>query len=91
MSFSFNPGTELWCRNTKPAQILQDAVSGWGIIEEKIFRGINSSDYTNTVINMGQTADMARVASWAVSLIPHDESFLKTKYISTRRKTKFSD
>ncbi len=34
---------------------------------------------------------MSRVASWAVFLIPQDESFLKTKYLSTRRKIKFSD
>jgi hypothetical protein len=34
---------------------------------------------------------MARVASWDMSLIPQDEAFLKTKYLSTRRKIKFSD
>jgi hypothetical protein len=34
---------------------------------------------------------MARVASWAMSLIPQDESFLKTNYLSTLRKIKFSD
>ena len=28
ISFSFKPGTGLWCRNMKPAQILQDAISG---------------------------------------------------------------
>ncbi len=90
ISFSFKPGTGLWCRNTKPAQILQDAITEWSI-EEKIFRGFDPSDYRSTVINLGQSRDMARVASWAVSLIPQDESFLKTKYLSTRRKIKFSD
>ncbi len=85
MSFSFKPGTGLWCKNNKPAQILQDAiVSGWSI-EEKIFRGFNPSDYTNTVINLGQSTTIERVASRAMSLIPQDETFLKTKYLSIRR------
>ncbi len=88
--FSFKPGTGLWCRNTKPDQILQDAISRWSI-EEKIFRGFDPSNYRNTVINLGQSRDMSRVASWEVSLIPQDESFLKTKYLFTRRKIKFSD
>ena len=69
---------------------MQHAITGWSI-EEKIFRGFDPSDYRNTVINLGQSRDMARVASWAMSLIPQDESFLKTKYIFTRRKIKFSD
>jgi len=90
ISFSFKPGTGLWCRNTKPAQILQDAILGWSI-EEKIFRGFNPSDYSKTVINLGQSSDMGRIASWAMYLIPQDEAFLKTKYFSTRRKIKFSD
>jgi len=61
MSFSFKPGTGLWCKTMKPAQILQDAISGWSI-EHKIFIGFNPSDYTDTVINMGQLVDMARIA-----------------------------
>ena len=90
MSFSFKPMSGLWCKSTKPAQILQDAISGWSI-EEKIFWGFNPSDYARGVVDLGQSADMGRVASWAMSLIPQDESFLKTKYLSTRRKIKFSD
>ncbi len=34
-SFSFKPGTGLWCRNTKPAQTLQDAIFGGVIVERK--------------------------------------------------------
>jgi hypothetical protein len=79
MSFSFKPISGLWCTNIKLSQILQDVISE-GSIEEKILRDFSPIDYNNTVINLDQSANMARVVSWAMSLIPQNESFLETKY-----------
>jgi hypothetical protein len=90
MSFSFKPCTGLWRRNTKPAQILQDAISECSI-EERIFWGFNPSYHASVVINLGQSSNMTRAASWAMLLIPQDDSFLKTKYFSTQRRVQFSD
>ena len=62
ISFSFKSVSRLWCKNTKPAQIMQDVISSWGI-DVKMFRGFNAIDYINTVINLEQSPILAKVAT----------------------------
>jgi len=61
ISFSFKSVSGLWCKNTKPTQIMQNAISSWGI-DVKMSRGFNPIDYVNTVINLEQSPILAKIS-----------------------------
>ncbi len=55
------------------------------------FQGFNLKTIKDHSVDLGDTPDISRAASWARSQIPRDEGFLMDKHSTTHRKIKITD